>query len=333
MYHPTSRVLTLLELLQSQAQIGGPELAERLEVDRRTIRRYIEQLQELGIPVEGERGRYGAYRLRPGYKLPPLMFSNDEAIVLMLGLLLAKQAGVDSAERMVEGSLAKLLRVMPPDLRERAEALQMALMISGSTPQVGAVDQRVIAQLSLAIHRGQQVQLRYKTPARDPIASPRLTERVLDPYGLVLHSRRWYAVGYCHLRQDLRSFRLDRVQSCQLLSSTFTQPQNFNALRFLEQSLAQVTGQYEVEVLIQGSLEEIRQRLPYTLGDLQETEEAGIRLRGSVHCLRWFTCVMLEMGFPWQVVHPQELWREVEQLHHRLGQMLACSRVSSVEGY
>ncbi|MEN9223658.1 MAG: YafY family protein, partial [Thermostichus sp. BF3_bins_97] len=309
------------ELLQSQAQISGPELAERLEVDRRTIRRYIEQLQELGIPVEGERGRYGAYRLRPGFKLPPLMFSNDEAIVLMLGLLLAKQAGVDSAERMVEGSLAKLLRVMPPDLRERAEALQMALMISGSTPQVGPVDQRVIAQLSLAIHRGQQVQLSYETPARDNHSPARLTERVLDPYGLVLHSRRWYAVGYCHLRADLRSFRLDRVQSCQLLNSHFNPPQNFDALRYLEQSLAQVTRQYEVEVLIQGSLEEVRQRLPYTLRDLQVTA-AGIHLRGSVHCLRWFGCVMLEMGLPWQIVHPQELESILQGLHQQLGIML-----------
>ncbi len=87
MYHPTTRVLTVLELLQSRQQLSGAELASRLEVDRRTVRRYVTMLQDLGIPVEGERGRHGGYRLRPGFKLPPLMFTEDEALALTLGLL------------------------------------------------------------------------------------------------------------------------------------------------------------------------------------------------------------------------------------------------------
>jgi len=94
MYHPTTRVLTVLELLQSHRQMSGPKLAERLEVDVRSVRRYILMLQELGIPIEGERGRYGNYRLRRGFKMPPLMFTEEEALALTLGLLAAKRVGI-----------------------------------------------------------------------------------------------------------------------------------------------------------------------------------------------------------------------------------------------
>src|SRR6266851_3929020 len=97
MYFPTTRVLTVLELLQSHQRLSGPELAARLEVDTRTVRRYITMLQDLGIPVEAGRGRYGFYCLRPGFKLPPLMFTNDEALALTLGLLAAHKMGLMAA--------------------------------------------------------------------------------------------------------------------------------------------------------------------------------------------------------------------------------------------
>src|SRR5436190_11570694 len=111
MYFPTTRVLTVLELLQSRAKISGPELAERLEVNTRTVRRYITMLQDLGIPVEAERGRHGSYRLRPGFKLPPLMFTEDEALSLTLGLLVARRLGLTSAVAAVpavESAIAKI---------------------------------------------------------------------------------------------------------------------------------------------------------------------------------------------------------------------------------
>ena len=99
MYHPTTRVLAVLELLQSRQRVRGAELAERLEVDGRTVRRYVTVLQDLGIPVESERGRYGAYRLRPGFKLPPLMFSDQEALAVVLGLLAARRLGLEASLR------------------------------------------------------------------------------------------------------------------------------------------------------------------------------------------------------------------------------------------
>src|SRR5262245_42651045 len=122
MYHPTTRVLAVLELLQARGRITGAELAQRLEVDVRTARRYVETLQDLGIPVEGERGRYGAYRLRPGFRLPPLMLTEDEALAVVLGLLAARRLGLGAATPSVESTLAKIGRVLPAAVRERVKA-------------------------------------------------------------------------------------------------------------------------------------------------------------------------------------------------------------------
>src|SRR5919205_2603078 len=113
MYHPTTRVLTVLELLQAHERMSGPELARRLEVDVRTIRHYITLLQDLGIPIESERGRYGAYRLRPGFKLPPLMFTEDEAVAPTLGLLAVRRLGLAAVAPPVDGAPAQVHRLNP----------------------------------------------------------------------------------------------------------------------------------------------------------------------------------------------------------------------------
>src|SRR5918994_1098657 len=121
---PTTRLLSMLELLQIRGRIGGPELARRLEVGERTVRRYAVRRQEMGVPVEGERGRYGAYSLKPGYRLPPLMFTEEEALGLALGLLAARRLGLAGAAPAVEGALAKVERVMPGALRGRVRDLE-----------------------------------------------------------------------------------------------------------------------------------------------------------------------------------------------------------------
>src|SRR5579863_7976099 len=127
MYSPTARVLTVLELLQSRQQMSGVELAERLEVDQRTVRRYITMLQDMGIPIESKRGRYGTYRLRPGAKMPPLIFRNDEAFALTLGLLTARKMGLAVTAPAVESALAKIERALPVTLREHVQAIQGAI--------------------------------------------------------------------------------------------------------------------------------------------------------------------------------------------------------------
>ncbi|MGH2350546.1 MAG: helix-turn-helix transcriptional regulator, partial [Chloroflexota bacterium] len=108
MYHPTTRLLTLLELLQTHGSMRRDELARRLDVGERSVRRYVANLQEMGIPVVGERGRYGGYRLRPGFRLPPLMFTEDEALALILGMLALRRLGLTAAAPATEGALAKV---------------------------------------------------------------------------------------------------------------------------------------------------------------------------------------------------------------------------------
>src|SRR5256885_11114655 len=122
MYFPTTRVLTVLELLQSHQRLSGPDIAERLEVNPRTVRRYITMLQDLGIPVEGERGRYGTYRLRPGFKLPPLLFSDDEALAVVLGLLAVRRLRLAGAGSEAGGGPAKIAPVLPGAGGGRGEA-------------------------------------------------------------------------------------------------------------------------------------------------------------------------------------------------------------------
>ena len=123
------RLLTLLELLQAYRRLNAREIADRLEVDVRTVRRYVAGLQEMGIPVEGERGAAGGYRLRPGFRLPPLMFSNEEALAVVLGLLAAQRLGLLQQGSAVQGALAKLDRVLPDQLRGRVRAAQSSVAL------------------------------------------------------------------------------------------------------------------------------------------------------------------------------------------------------------
>src|ERR1043166_9389139 len=127
MSHPTTRVLTVLELLPSRSRMSGAELADRLDVDPRTVRRYVSTLKDLGVPVESEAGRYGGYRLRPGFKLPPMMFTEEEALALIVGLLISRRVGFGDAAPAVEGALAKIDRVLPVRLRGRVQAVQGTL--------------------------------------------------------------------------------------------------------------------------------------------------------------------------------------------------------------
>src|SRR5229473_5816498 len=159
-YRPTARVLTVLELLQAHGRLTGAELARRLEVDIRTIRNYVETLADMGIPVEAKRGRYGAYRLRPGYKLPPLIFTQDESLALTLSLLMAREQGLATTAPAFEGVLAKVMRVLPEATRAHIQAVEQTVIFEDRsfhrTPSVLAV-----TVLSSAIQTGRCVRLRY----------------------------------------------------------------------------------------------------------------------------------------------------------------------------
>src|SRR5438874_815629 len=147
MAHPTVRVLAVLELLQSQAQISGAELADRVKVDRRTLRRYIAMLEEMGIPITTEQGRYGGYRLVPGFKLPPMMFTDEEAQALSLGLIAARGLGLADAAPAIESVQAKLDRVLPSAPKKTIAALRESVALQTAHPRANA-DARLLRILS-----------------------------------------------------------------------------------------------------------------------------------------------------------------------------------------
>lgn len=310
MYHPTTRLLTALELLQSRRQLSGPELAERLEVNVRSVRRYITMLQDLGIPVEGGRGRYGAYRLRPGFKLPPLMFSEEEALALVLGLATARRLGLAEPALAAEGALAKIERVLPVALRERVQAVQESLVLALSAPGPMPSNELVVT-FGLAVRQNRQVWLRYRSWGGEE------TERVFDPYSLVYREGRWYAVGYCHLRQDIRVFRLDRAVAASLRDETFTRTADFNALEHVERAIARTPGVWQVVVLLKTTLDEARSQISPALATLEETAD-GVLMRCYVNSLEWIAYVLAGLDYPLVIHEPAELHDALAKLAARI---------------
>lgn len=302
MYHPTTRVLTVLELLQAHRQMSGPKLAERLEVDVRSVRRYIMMLQDLGIPIEAERGRYGSYRLLRGFKMPPLMFTEEEALALTLGLLATRRLGMSMTAPAAEGALAKIDRVLPETLRTQVQAVQEMLGFAGFfSKKSGSVpESSVVLTLSTAAQQEKRVHMRYQSGHAEG------TERVIDPYGLIFHAGLWYTIGYCHLRQGLRTFRLDRVLQAELLEETFTRPPDFNTLDHLRRSMASRPGIWKVEVVLEMAWEDAERQVPPTVAMLEQIP-GGVLLRCYEEELSWLARFLVGLGCPLIVREPPEL--------------------------
>jgi predicted DNA-binding transcriptional regulator YafY len=310
MYHPTTRVLTVLELLQARGQLSGAEIAERLEINVRTVRRYVAMLQDLGIPIEGTRGRHGAYKLAPGFRLPPLMFADDEALALTLGLIAARRLGLVVDAPSVAGALAKLERALPAALRERVQAVESSLVVQ-SPPDVRTPDRSVVMTLGLAAQRRQRVTVRHRS------FNGALTERQLDPYGLVYRSGFWYAVGDCQLRNALRVFRLDRMEAVTIEDTCFPPPPAIDLLVAVERSLAATPGRWQIDVLLHTPREPDLCRLPREIGTLEPTPD-GLLLRCQVQDLAWFAYVLAGLDCSFTVIAPDELRTELRSLAARL---------------
>ncbi len=298
----------MLELLQARGRMGGPELARRLEVGERTVRRYVAMLQEMGVPVEAERGRYGAYALRPGFKLPPMMFTDEEALALALGLLSARRLGLSGAAPAVEGALAKLERVMPDALRERVRTFEEAVVPAVAAPSRLPAGEIVVG-LSAAVRGRRRVRMRYRSGLSEE------TERDVDPYAVVQGEVYWYALGYCHLRDGRRLFRLDRVLAVEPLAETFERPPGLDTPERVLESLADMReDRWSVEVLLEATAkEEAREQLP-TMGISLEEVPGGVLMRTSTSDLGWMSRVLAGLSFTFVVRRPPEL-RETLRRH------------------
>ncbi|MEP7284704.1 MAG: YafY family protein [Chloroflexota bacterium] len=305
MYHPTTRLLTVLDLLQTHGQLSGSELAARLEVDSRTVRRYIVMLQDMGIPIEAELGRQGGYMLRPGFKLPPMMFTNEEVLALILGLLVVQHLGLTAASCSVNGAMAKLQRVLPEPLRDQVEAMQTALVFNMPAPEQ-RIHGSVLVALGRAIHGKYQVTFDYQKDSN-------VTQRIVDPYGLVCHDGGWYLVGYCHLRSTIRIFRLDRVTRVYVRQDTFIPPVDFNSLTYLFESFANIPDRWNIEVILKTTLEKAAGAIPSGLGSLIEQPQ-GVLFKTAVGDIDWMARFLVNLGFPVCVCQPPELRTAFERL-------------------
>ncbi|WP_433411672.1 helix-turn-helix transcriptional regulator [Microtetraspora malaysiensis] len=312
-----NRILALLELLQDRPGLTGPQLAARLEVDERTVRRYAVRLGDLGVPVEAERGRYGGYRLRPGYRLPPLMFGDDEAAAVVLGLLAGRRTGLSVGEAATESALAKIRRVLPEALRERVRAIEETVDVTSRAADAPRPDATALLALADAVRRGRRVRVAYRSFRGSE------SEREIDPYGLVFHSGRWYVTGHDHRSGDVRTFRVDRVARAEVTGVGFRAPAGFDPVAHVVESLAGVPYEHEVEVVLATSLEEARRRIPPTVARLARTDDTaddggGVRMITRVERLDGMALMLAGLGWRFTVVRPEGLRDEVRALARRL---------------
>jgi predicted DNA-binding transcriptional regulator YafY len=312
MLTPTSRLLELLELLQAQPLTTGREIAQRLGIDARTVRRYIAALQALDIPVEGQRGVGGGYRVRPGYRLPPLMLNDDEAVAVVLGLIGARGPSLDREAEPVDGALAKILRVLPAPLRSQVEALEQTLAFTGSPRGATPVGGGVALMLGEAIWRRRRVGTGYRA------FSGERTTRELSPHGLVVHGGRWYLAAFDHGRDDLRTFRVDRMTGAKVsATAAVAPPPGFDAVAHVSLSLARVPWTWEVEVLLDLPIDQAAERLPPTLAELAQ-EDGRTRLRMRVGSLDWMAAVLARLECDFTIRAPGELRASVAAISRRL---------------
>ena len=307
---PTSRALALLDLLQSHDELSGTELARRLNVDGRTLRRYITKLQDLGIPVESDRGRYGAYRLMAGFKLPPMMFTDQEALAVSVALTFAGSKGLIGGLAGTASALGKLDRVIPKTIRTKLRALTKTMQLERGREDKPIPGQALL-ELSAATQARNRVHMRYTA------AHGEMTERDFDCYGLSWRSGYWYAVGHCHLRAQLRSFRVDRIASVVPGKLKFVPPDNFDAVRHLALGLATLPRRHHVTLLLKTDLATAHGALFDTVG-LFKPSAAGVVLFSQVDDLDWCARLLAGLPFDFAVVEPVALQKAIGKLATRL---------------
>lgn len=312
MTRPTARVLAMLELLQAGGQRTVGDLAARLGVDERTVRRYAQHLADLGIPVQAQRGRYGGYRLAPGYKLPPLMLTDDEAVAVVLGLRAAERAGLATTDHTAAVSaLAKVSRVLPRALGKRLDSLMSTAQFTTAVGAAAPVGADTLLGLAAAAKERRTVVIEYT--AWDGTES----QRELDVYGLVFHSGRWYGTGFDRGQKDVRTFRLDRIASVRLSDGTFAVPVDFDATTQVMSGIAAVPWAHEVTVVLHTTLVEAAERLPKSVGRVSEHRD-GVLLEASAERLDGMARMLAGLGWDFEVIGPDALRDEVLVLSDRL---------------
>ena len=351
MLQSSARLLHLLSLLQSRRFWTGAELAERLEVTPRTLRRDVERLRSLGYPVDATPGVAGGYQLAAGARLPPLQLQDDEALAVSIALRTATGSAVSGIEEAALRALVKLERVLPPRLRDRIHALRAAISpLPRATP---LVDVNVLCTLADACNERVQVHFQYPTrhgdatsttsgatptateapPSTDPAApSGARSERCVDPVGLVHSSARWYLVAWDHWRADWRTFRVDRICGSIACGARFTPrslPEDGDLNAYVRRSIARGTHSHQARIRLYASLAQLRPRIPAQAGALSQVDEHCCLLTTAVYSVDWLGGWLTSLCVDFEVEQPEELIDYLRQQHARLGRALQGSDPAS----
>lgn len=312
MSETSSRLLELLSLLQARREWGGAELADRLGVSGRTIRRDVGRLRELGYPVESVTGPAGSYRLRAGTAMPPLLLDDEEAIAIAVGLRTAARASVAGIEETSVRALVKLEQVLPAHLRRRVAALGSATV----APALGGppVDPQHLTTIAAACRDGECLRFAYRS--RDGTSSRRLVE----PHSLVNLGRRWYLVAWDRNREDWRTFRVDRL----------TAPAGAGRRRrarllpvkdpaaYVKQSISGAPREFEARVTVRAPAEEIVGRMPAYWGTVEPIDARTCEYRTRDDNLAWLAVRIAMLGVDFTVQEPPELVDHLRALADRL---------------
>jgi predicted DNA-binding transcriptional regulator YafY len=313
MSETSSRLLELLALLQGRRDWTGLELADRLGVTRRTIRRDVERLRGLGYPVESLSGPAGGYRLRAGTAMPPLLLDDDEAIAIAVGLRTAARASVTGIEETSVRALVKLEQVLPAHLRRRVSALGAAMV---APPTAGpTVDPQHLTVIAAACRDAERIRFGYRS--RDGSDS----RREVEPYSVVNLGRRWYLAAWDCDREDWRTFRVDRLARPAATGVRF-EPRRLparDAAAYVEQSITAAPHRYEACVTLSVGADELDGRISsYWGGSLEPIDEHRCRYRAGDDDLGWLAIRIAMLGVDFAVEDPPELREHFRSLAARL---------------
>ena len=307
--NPTARALLALELIQGSPGISADRLGVRLGVSDRAARRYVAVLRAAGIPVESVRGPYGGYRLGRGLRVPPLMFSQTEALGLVMAVLDGHHAAAD-ADDPVGSALGKIVRVLPAQVAAQAEAVRRT---AAPAPDHSAArpDPATTTTLVTAVAEQRRVRLGYRTEAGSEL------DVEIDPWAVVVRHGRWYLLCWSHRAGAPRTYRVDRVTAAELLDEHFDPPADLDPVADLEHHLA-VGWEYGVEVVFEAPYDEVVQRLPRAMGQLEPVDDQRARLVSSTSNPAMYTEWLTATPVPFRVVGGPELRDAVRATGERL---------------
>lgn len=294
-----SRYLQVLELLQSGSHKSASELADVLGVDKRSIRRYVEELRSHGYDIRSIRGPRGGYSFKGNVYLPPMHFTDSEALALSYGLLLLKTS--TDLSRASETALARLEPVLPKSIRDKTIALRNSVDVQAKQALYNAPSENLMV-VSQAISEKKQLKFRYH-----PIDKA-ITERSCDPYAIAHMIGLWFVAAYCHLRQDLRIFRVDRMTKLELLETSFESPHDFDVIKFVSEGIAHTNRGDRTKVVIDlvMSLAEAEKQIPPGRVIMQEKVE-GVRTTAFVKDINEVIRFLVATPHRFEIIEPLEL--------------------------